>query len=140
MQISLTYTRVTKQVMNATKTILIADDDEDIAYVVKFILEREGYRVLHVADGSVIEKLALCKPHLIIMDWNLGGTNGGNLCREIKQNKETSHIQVVLFSASDDLKHKAATCNADDYLNKPFDLTALVNKVGKLLTTHQVAC
>jgi two-component system, OmpR family, alkaline phosphatase synthesis response regulator PhoP len=125
---------------DTSKTILIADDDADIAYIVKFILEREGYRVLHIPDGTVTERLTLCKPDLIIMDWNLGGVNGGNLCKQIKQNENTAHIQIILFSACEDLKYKATACKADDYLSKPFDLTSLVGKVGHLLASQSVAC
>lgn len=126
--------------MNPAKTILIADDDADIAYIVRFILEREGYRVMHIGDDTVVSRLALCNPDLIIMDWNLDGTCGGNLCKQIKQSPDTQHIKVVLFSACTDLKYKAATCNADDYLSKPFDLTMLLSKVAQLLAAQSIAC
>ena len=68
--------------------------------------------------------------YLIIIDNNLGGRSGGEICKQLKQNTSVKHIPVILTSAMEDLEQLAKEATADDFLNKPFDMKSLFEKIA----------
>jgi len=113
------------------KKILIVDDNELIVEVMSYILKNCGYDVYSLNGGEhVIEEVKIKHPDLLIMDACMPGMNGKEICKVLKMNKETSRVPVIICSGEDDLE-EALTQNGapDDVLQKPFDMTSLINKV-----------
>jgi DNA-binding response OmpR family regulator len=117
--------------------ILVVDDNEDILEVIKLILEDYGYEVTTLTDGRLLlDKIDLNKPDLVLLDIMLGNTDGRELCKIMKSNKETRDIPVILVSASHSLSDQIKLHDSpDDFLAKPFDISELLDKVHAHLVT-----
>jgi DNA-binding response OmpR family regulator len=115
---------------NEIRKILIIDDDPDICEVTKLILTNAGYQTIamdHYEPFS--EKDA---PDAILLDISLGGQDGRKICRQLKNNKATSHIPIIIFSANPATEKAAREAGADDSIEKPYQLNDLVQKVRNL--------
>jgi DNA-binding response OmpR family regulator len=115
------------------KTILIADDDKAIVDSIGAILDISGYEVLKVPDGTSVLDAVKALPDLILLDIQMPGHNGQTVCRQLKRQASTKDIPVIIVSASMDVRLKAEQAGADDYLEKPFDMDVLQQKVFNLL-------
>ena len=108
------------------KKILVVDDDADILNVVDVVLTRNDFIVKTTSKWQIISKIIKAFiPDLILLDIDLRGADGGDLCIELKKSKVTQHLPVILFSGlmpEDYLK----ACNAQGYLNKPFESSDLL--------------
>lgn len=115
--------------------ILAVDDDKDILEILKYILEDSGYHVETLEDGQYLfDKIKELDPHLIILDIMLGNMDGRELCRDIKTKDETRDIPVILLSASHVVKDGfKQNGNPDDFIAKPFDISALLNSIQRQL-------
>jgi two-component system, OmpR family, alkaline phosphatase synthesis response regulator PhoP len=117
--------------------ILVIEDDEDIANNIKYNLERQGaYQVLVALTGE--EGLELSEerdPGLIILDINLPGINGFEICRRLRHRANSRHVPVLILSAhtTEDDKVHGFNLGADDYVTKPFSMRELVARVAALL-------
>jgi len=117
--------------------ILVVDDEPDILNLVKMILKKEGYVVSTASNGKEFMEKMTPNPGLIIMDDVMPVKRGIELCQEIKREKTTQHIPVIIFSASGSIEKKEAAfkAGADGFLLKPFtikELTSIVNKHYKI--------
>jgi Response regulator containing CheY-like receiver, AAA-type ATPase, and DNA-binding domains len=120
--------------------ILVVDDDEGIVEVVQMALEGEGYEVSTGTDSkSLHQQLAKQRPSLILLDVLLSGDDGRDICQSLKLNEATKCIPVVMLSAHADAGKVAAEGGADDFLEKPFDVDALIDIVAKHLPSSQPA-
>ncbi len=115
------------------KTILVADDDEAIVDSIAAILDMSGYEVLFVNDGTSVMQAIKAQPDLILLDIQMPGHDGQAVCRQIKRQASTKDIPVIIVSASMDVRSKAEQVGADDYLEKPFEMDVLQQKVFNLL-------
>ncbi|WP_295770366.1 response regulator transcription factor [uncultured Mucilaginibacter sp.] len=115
------------------KTILIADDDQAIVDSMTAILDHSGYEVLKVLDGTSVMQAVKAQPDLILLDIQMPGHDGQAVCKQLKRQATTKDIPVIMVSASMDVRNKAAQAGADDYLEKPFDMDVLQQKVFTLL-------
>ena len=119
--------------MNTQKRITVADDDPGILDAVSMMLEMEGYEVNATLNGNtVLTQNEL--PDAYILDIWMSGSDGRELCKKLKSQEKTKNIPVILISASNDLKHSAEIAGADDFLAKPFEINALLEKVEKALS------
>lgn len=116
--------------MIVQKKILVADDDPGILDAIEMMLEFEGYQVSSTSDGSTILDLKDNYPDLLLLDVWMSGQDGRDICKELKRRKSTKNIPVILISASTDLKKSARESGADDFLEKPFNMTDLLNKIA----------
>lgn len=115
-----------------TKKILIVEDDPGILEVMNIILEEEGYEVESIADGSeTFERVKSFHPKLIFMDLLISGTDGSEICAELKKNPVTRSIKVVLMSAHPQAGEAAVKGGADDLLVKPFEAGKLIEFAKK---------
>ena len=117
------------------KKVLVIEDDKDIRDTVVYVLEEEGYEVIHSDNARILSSLATLQPDLILLDnwltdWS-SDANGAQLSKKIKDDPATSHIPVIIISAVSNIKEVAKAGNADGYLAKPFDLTSLSELVKK---------
>jgi DNA-binding response OmpR family regulator len=115
------------------KTILVADDDRAIVDSITAILDLSGYEVLNVNDGTSVMQAVKALPDLILLDIQMPGHDGPAVCKQLKRQASTKDIPVMFLSASMDVAAKARDAGADDYLEKPFDMNILQEKVFSLL-------
>jgi DNA-binding response OmpR family regulator len=117
----------------AKKKILIADDDPGILDVLTLFLEEVGYEVETTSDGEIMRDFVNGYPDLLLLDIWMSGWNGRDICRLLKNSEVTRHIPIILVSANKDTANIAKEAGADDYVNKPFDLDELLNKIERYL-------
>ncbi len=126
--------------MNTGPTILHIDDNEAHRYTVSKLLMRAGYQVLEAENGYVGLNVARKIPSLIVLDVNLPDINGFTVCRQLKQNPETSSIPVLHLSATK-IKPRDKTqgleMGADAYLTEPVDEGEFLATVKALLRVRE---
>ena len=117
-----------------SKQILIIEDDTDILQVLETVLIYNDFTVTGI-DGTddIFESIEIYQPDLILTDYLLSGLNGGKICQLIKSNKETCHLPVVLISAYPELATSFGNFGFDAFINKPFNIGELVDKIEELL-------
>ncbi len=121
--------------MQKTKILLI-EDEEDIASLIKLQAELAGYKVHVEADGlnglMAVEKE---RPEVIVLDIMLPGLNGLDVCRKIRSNPEFNGIPIIIISAkSEELDVVLGLeLGADDYVAKPFSLKVLFSRIKAVL-------
>lgn len=113
------------------KKILVADDDADILFVLKLMLELKGYAVELADDEEKIYSLAANKPDLLLLDIWMGNYDGREICQKLKNDPSTSSLPVILISASGDIEQSAKDAGADDFVAKPFEQADLLQKIAK---------
>jgi DNA-binding response OmpR family regulator len=111
------------------KKILIADDDAGILDALTLFLEEVGYEVEATDDGAVLRTFPDGMPDLLLLDIWMSGWNGRDICHHLKSQEATRHLPVILMSANRDTAIIAREVRADDFLAKPFDLDALLEKI-----------
>ncbi|MGD8991566.1 MAG: response regulator [Desulfobacterales bacterium] len=119
-----------------TPTILIVDDEEVNARLIKAILAPENYNLISALSGSeALSMLETNRPDLILLDVMMPEMDGFETCIRIKQNKNTKIIPVLMVTALSEKEHrlKALDCGADDFLSKPVDKAELKIRVKSLL-------
>jgi len=110
-------------------TVLIVEDNLDLAEATRHFLEIKRFRVL-ISDGkNVKEILDEHKTDIIILDIFLGALDGRDICRELKENEQTKNIPVIMLSAHDKLSKAYDDNCADGYIMKPFALTELLEEI-----------
>jgi len=115
-----------------TKTILVVDDEPDIRDSVKLILEANGYKVITAMDGDdCLKKLSETKPDLILLDIMMPGTPVDQVVKKIKD------IKIVFMSVVriSEARKKGLTeqDNVVDFLQKPFNVSDLIDRVGLII-------
>jgi CheY-like chemotaxis protein len=124
--------------MQMKRTILLADDDEGIRDILQILLGREGYKLDQRAGGEDLLTGNFELPDLFLIDKQLSGINGLDVCRHLKNNPATRDIPVIMISASPDIAELSKQACADDYLEKPFDINALLEMIKVLLKKTSV--
>jgi CheY-like chemotaxis protein len=115
------------------KKIIVADDDPDILDILKMILEVVGgYEVITTTNGESVYGLLEETPDLILLDLWMSGQNGSEICKNLKADKSTRNLPLILFSASKNIKEISYTAGADDFIAKPFQMEDLLEKVERL--------
>jgi len=115
------------------KTILVVEDSLDISRLLEHILRQEGYQTVVADDGPAgWEAFQKLQPDLVILDVNLPGLNGLELCQKIKQ---ASSIPVILLTvqAETEAVRRGIRAGADAYLAKPFEIAQLLAAVEHAL-------
>ncbi|MCI9136259.1 MAG: response regulator transcription factor [Lachnospiraceae bacterium] len=113
--------------------ILIVDDDEDLSFIIKEMLEEYGYKVECVENADLAyEKLQENAYHLILLDINLPRTTGFEVCRELRK---VSDVPIIFASArtSETDRITGFDIGGDDYLPKPYSMKELLSRVNALM-------
>jgi len=127
-------TETEKIVNDSKKTILVIDDDEQTLHTIKALLENM-YDVILANSGYIGLSISTKQiPDLIICDINIGDISGIDLCSQIKKNKKTIHIPVIMVSSyqKNSIKDDAFNAGANDYIEKPFNTFHLMKKVESI--------
>ena len=122
--------------------ILLIEDEEDIAALIKLQAELSGYKVAVETDGlNGFRAIERESPEIIILDIMLPGMNGLDVCRKVKNTPELKHIPIILISAkSEELDVVLGLeLGADDYVTKPFSPKVLFSRIKAVLRRRQEA-
>lgn len=120
--------------MAATKTILLVDDDQEILYAMRAVMENKGYRVLTASDGNAGLNVAEReKPDLVIVDMMMPKKSGFLVLEKLKGRKQELP-RVIMITANEGGRHRAYAemLGVDDYIRKPFAMDRLLDSVRKL--------
>jgi DNA-binding response OmpR family regulator len=123
---------------DGVEKILIIQDSPSANAMLKFRLESGGFSVETVETGEEgVEKTKASQYQLILLDYNLPGMNGGQVCRVLKGEKTTRNTPVVFMSAKDEEKLSQITkeAGADGYIGLPFEGKTFIEKIRRFLKT-----
>ena len=116
--------------------ILVVDDDDDVLETIQLILEIGGYDVEPLNDAQLIfDRISDFKPDLVLLDVVLGKIDGRVICSQIKSHIDTKLIPILMMSGLYELKEiQSMECAPDDFMQKPFKMDVLLEKIEKLTT------
>jgi len=120
----------------ANETILIVEDEADIRELIRYNMEREGYKVVECASSEeATASLARALPDLVLLDLMLPGTDGFAFCRGLRSTERTAKVPVIMVTARDEDADIVAglEVGADDYVTKPFSARILSARVRAVL-------
>jgi two-component system, OmpR family, phosphate regulon response regulator PhoB len=116
--------------------ILVVEDEAALVTLLRYNLEREGFRVAAAADGE--EALLLAreeKPDLVLLDWMLPLLSGIEVCRQLRRMTETRGVPIIMLTARGEEgdKLRGLDSGADDYITKPFSPSELVARIRAVM-------
>lgn len=116
--------------------VLVVEDDPAIATLLRYNLEKQGYRIAEAGDGpEALLQLQEHKPDLVLLDWMLPSLSGIEVCRQIRAKPATRDLPIIMVTARAEDRDAVRGLNigADDYITKPFNTEALLARVRALL-------
>ncbi len=119
--------------MTSRGTVLLIEDEAEIADLVRLYLEREGFRLVHAPSGEAgLERMRERPPRVVLLDLGLPGMDGTEVCKRIRAG---SDVPVIMLTARDSEVDKVVglEIGADDYVTKPFSPRELVARVKAVL-------
>ena len=119
-----------------TPLILVVEDEAALVTLLRYNLEREGFRVAEARDGE--EALLMVreqKPDLVLLDWMLPLLSGLEVCRQLRRSPDTRSLPIIMLTARGEEgdKLRGLDSGADDYVTKPFSPSELVARVRAAL-------
>src|SRR3954464_13826809 len=129
--------------MSRQHRVLVVEDEQDIAILIKHALERSGdadVEIVHSGDEA-LRAAAQSQPDLLILDLNLPVLSGTEVCRVLRAHPATAHIPIIMLTArtSEGDRVSGLDLGADDYVTKPFSLRELAARVRAVLRRRQGA-
>ncbi len=116
--------------MPEEKTVLIVEDEKNIVDILRFNLERKGYRVLEAYDGEEgLRKARTEKPDLILLDIMLPKMIGFDVCEALRKDGDNVPILLLTAREEEDDKVRGLETGADDYITKPFSMREVIARV-----------
>ncbi|HEY3696538.1 phosphate regulon transcriptional regulator PhoB [Phenylobacterium sp.] len=119
-----------------TPNILVVEDEDSLATLLQYNLEKEGYSVSLASDGEdaliqADERL----PDLVVLDWMLPKVSGIEVCRRLRQRAETRNVPIIMLTARGEEtdRIRGLDTGADDYVIKPFSMTELTARIRAVL-------
>jgi CheY-like chemotaxis protein len=116
--------------------IIIADDDASMRDIFQLILQRAGYTVTLYADGEELLGNGYRVPDLFILDKQLSGVDGLDICRFLKSQESTKNIPVIIISASPYVANHAGDAGAEAFVEKPFKTKELLEVIKKYIAIN----
>ncbi|HBA73174.1 MAG TPA: DNA-binding response regulator [Geobacter sp.] len=118
------------------KNVLIIEDEKDLAELLAFNLEREGYAARCVHDGKMgLEQAASELPDLILLDLMLPGMLGTEVCKALRKDSRTARIPIIMITAKGDEIDRVVgfEVGADDYIVKPFSMREVALRIKAVM-------
>ncbi|MDU3723518.1 MAG: response regulator transcription factor, partial [Clostridium celatum] len=125
----------------ANEKILVVDDEEHIAELIRYNLESNGYKILSANNGIDAMKIVLEeRPNLILLDLMIPGKDGYDVCKEIRSTKEVMNTPIIMLTAKSEEIDKilGLELGADDYITKPFSVRELLARVKAVLRRFSI--
>ncbi len=117
--------------------ILIIDDEPELVFVTRKLLEKEGYNVVVAKNGKEgLKILENDTPDIILLDIMMPGENGWEVCRKIKSDEKTKNIPIAMFTvrvSEKSVQKSIDYASADAQINKPFETEELLKVINDLL-------
>ena len=116
--------------------LLIVEDEEALIEPLKYNFTKEGYIVDTALDGEIaLDKIFNKPPELILLDWMLPKISGIDLCKRIRNNKETKNIPIIMLTArgEENDRIQGLEMGADDYVTKPFSINELLARAKAVI-------
>jgi len=116
--------------------IVVADDDPIVVRFLTSVFQGEGFEVTGAEDGErALQMIRENRPDLVILDLVMPFMDGFEVCRQVRQSAETSHLPVIILSMRDKEQDalRAFALGANDYVRKPFNALELVARARKLI-------
>ena len=123
------------------KNVLIIEDEKDLAELLAFNLEKEGYTATCVHDGKVgLERARAELPDLILLDLMLPGLLGTEICKELRKTPLTAQIPIIMITAKGDEIDRVVgfEVGADDYIVKPFSMREVALRVKAVMRRFDI--
>ena len=123
-------------------TVLIVDDEPDVADLLKYHLQKAGYQTLTAGNGAkALEIARRSRPEAIVLDLMLPGMSGLEVCRELRKHPDTAPLGVLMLTAKGQPSERinGLEIGADDYVTKPFSPKEIVLRVQALIRRSQAA-
>ena len=122
--------------MQMTPHVLVVEDEDSLATLLQYNLQKEGYDIALAGDGE--EALLLVDerlPDLIVLDWMLPKVSGIEVCRRLRQRNETRNVPIIMLTARGEEtdRVRGLDTGADDYVVKPFSMTELTARIRAVL-------
>jgi two-component system, OmpR family, phosphate regulon response regulator PhoB len=120
----------------AKPLVLVVEDEAALATMLRYNLERQGFRVDEAMDGQeALTRLNESQPDLVLLDWMLPLMSGIEVCRQIRRRPATRDLPVIMVTArtEDSDAVRGLNTGADDYITKPFSMDALLARMRALL-------
>ena len=117
-------------------TVVVVEDEIDLAQLLSVRLELDGFRCVHAARGEdALEVVLEERPDLVLLDLVLPGVDGIAVCRLLRKDPRTSSIGIIILTARSLPEERIAglEAGADDYVNKPFDVDEVIARMHTLL-------
>lgn len=117
-------------------TVLIVEDEPSLVALLRYNLEKSGYRVEEAVDGQeAMLKVQEEKPDLVLLDWMLPQMSGLEVCRQIRRNPATRNIPIIMLTARGEEgdRVRGLDAGADDYIPKPFSPSELLARMRAVL-------
>lgn len=119
-----------------TPTVLVVEDEDALATLLQYNLEKEGYRVILAGDGE--EALILVQealPDLVVLDWMLPKVSGIEVCRRLRQRTESRNLPILMLTArgEESDRVRGLDTGADDYVVKPFAMSELTARIRAVM-------
>ena len=121
---------------SAKPLVLVVEDEAALATMLRYNLEKSGFRVEEAADGQeALTRIAETTPDLVLLDWMLPAMSGLEVCRQIRRRPATRDLPVIMVTArtEDQDAVRGLNTGADDYITKPFSTEALIARMRALL-------
>lgn len=117
------------------KTILVIDDDQDILSIIDFVCCQQGYRVTLLNTGTSVEHIRQISPDMILLDVRIAGyqKTGDQICTELRSDALMGSTPILLVSAEPNLHELSESCGASGYLNKPFEIDMLLERIKEFI-------
>lgn len=117
-------------------TVLVVEDEAALATMLRYNLEKQGFRVDEAVDGQeALTRIAEAQPDIVLLDWMLPVMSGIEVCRQIRRRPQTRVLPVIMVTArtEDQDAVRGLNTGADDYITKPFSMDALLARMRALL-------
>lgn len=121
----------------AAGTILIVEDEDNIALALEHLLGREGYQLSRVADGALaLDAVRELRPDLILLDVMLPNMSGYEICQQLRQDDDLAEVRILIMTArgTEIERRKGLAMGGDGFITKPFELSELRREVARLMT------
>jgi len=122
--------------MDKIKKIVVADDDNNVLFLITELLTRQNYQVFQAVNGDqALREAGSLHPDLMVLDIMMPGIDGIEVCRRIKASPDTRDIRVIMLTAKTSGRDIEAgmAAGADHYLTKPFRINELTEKIKELI-------
>ena len=116
--------------------VLVVEDEAAIATMLRYNLEKQGYRVSEASDGQeALTRIQEQQPDIVLLDWMLPLMSGIEVCRQIRRKPATRDLPIIMVTArtEDHDAVRGLNTGADDYITKPFNIEALLARMRALL-------